>query len=162
MLGGERDFLPCRLTTINPSASVIELFVIGASVATDVTNLSMAKIRHASFSSKRATSKRVLSKKPVPPATRMSAVASIMRETFNVCRRANFDPIFFLDLQRSKGERENRFGVFEQQPTSQRSQRQGRMAQVQWSGNLCALQLWKTKEGPEEWALKLAKEVGFL
>jgi hypothetical protein len=91
LLGGERDFLPCRLTTVNPSASVIELYIVGASVATDVTDLSMAKIRRASFSSKRATSKRVSSKKPVPPAARTPAVASIMRETFDFCRRANFD-----------------------------------------------------------------------
>ena len=90
-LGGEEDSPPCLLTTVNPSASVIELYNGRASVATDVTNPSMVKIRHASFSSNCAPLKSISSEKTVPPAARMPAIAANMKETFVLLRRANFN-----------------------------------------------------------------------
>ena len=41
-LGGEEDLPPRRLTAVNPSASVMELYIVGASVDAVATNPSMA------------------------------------------------------------------------------------------------------------------------
>jgi hypothetical protein len=93
-LGGEEDLPLRQLAAVNPPASVMELYIVGVSVATDATNPSMAKILCASFSSNRATSKSVSNKKPVTPAARLPVVAVNMREMFLLCRRANFDSKF--------------------------------------------------------------------
>ena len=77
------------LLTVNPSASVIELHIVGVSLSAVATDPSMEKTRRASFSSEHATLKRVSSKNPVPPASQTPAVASIMRETFDFLNRAN-------------------------------------------------------------------------
>jgi hypothetical protein len=66
-LGGEEDSPPRRLTTVNPSASVIELYIVGASISAVATNPSMEKIRRASFSSKGATSKKSFEQKSHAP-----------------------------------------------------------------------------------------------
>ena len=40
-LGGEEDLLPCRLTAVNPLASIMELYIVGPSGAADATDPSM-------------------------------------------------------------------------------------------------------------------------
>ena len=40
--GGEEDLLPRTQTAVNPSASVIELYIVGASVDAEATNPSIA------------------------------------------------------------------------------------------------------------------------
>ncbi len=66
-LGGEVDETPHQLTVVKPSGSVMKLIAVAVSVEADVTESSLANRQCASFSSKRAISWRVLSKKRVPP-----------------------------------------------------------------------------------------------